>query len=237
MQVKTKAIVISTTKFQEKSLVVKCFTESDGLRTYFVRDAFSKSKTAQKIAFFQPLTIIEIEANHKNNGNLEYFKEVRLSTAYSSINSNVIKSTIALFLSEVLQNSIQEEEKNESMFTFLETALIWFDTHSEVSNFHLILILELTKYLGFYPDISGVNLPFFEMTEGVFSQFHAISCLSEHETRLLKKLISLKFENDQKNFNVAERQLLIKILLEYYTYHISSFKKPRSVDILKEVFS
>ena len=41
MLVKTKAIVISALKFQEKSLIVKCFTESDGMKSYFVRDAFS----------------------------------------------------------------------------------------------------------------------------------------------------------------------------------------------------
>jgi DNA repair protein RecO (recombination protein O) len=59
MQVKTKAIVISSIKFQEKSLIVKCFTQSHGLKSYFVRDFVGKSN--QKIAYFQ-LTILEIEA-------------------------------------------------------------------------------------------------------------------------------------------------------------------------------
>jgi DNA repair protein RecO (recombination protein O) len=53
-----------------------------------------------------------------------------------------------------LHHSIHEEEKNEALFTFLETALIWLDTHNDTANFHLILLLEITKYFGFYPDIS-----------------------------------------------------------------------------------
>jgi hypothetical protein len=53
-----------------------------------------------------------------------------------------------------------------------------------MANFHLILMLETTKYLGFYPDTSDVDMPF-EMTEGVLP-FHAISSLSEHETNLFK---------------------------------------------------
>ena len=73
MLVKTKAIVISTLKYQEKSLIVKCFTQSDGLKSYFVRNAFSSGKTSQKIAYFQPLTILESEATHKNKGTLEHF--------------------------------------------------------------------------------------------------------------------------------------------------------------------
>ena len=76
MQVKTKAIVISALKYHEKSLIVKCFTQSDGLKSYFVRNAFASGKTSQKIAYFQPLTILEIDASHKNKGTLEHFKEI-----------------------------------------------------------------------------------------------------------------------------------------------------------------
>ena len=236
MQIKTKAIVISALRYQEKSLIVKCFTEAAGLKSYFVRNAFS-GKTAQKIAYFQPLTILEIEAVHKNKGTLETFKEIKLGMAFHSVNTDVVKSTILMFVSEVLHHSIHEEEKNEDLFAFLETALYWLDNHDEIANFHLILLLEITKFFGFYPDVSGADLPFFEMTEGLFSPFHAISCLSEHETHLFKKLIGLKFGSDQKIFAGTERHILLKILLDYYSFHLDGFKKPKSLEILKEVFS
>jgi DNA repair protein RecO (recombination protein O) len=237
MQVKTKAIVISSIKFQEKSLIVKCFTQSHGLKSYFVRDAFSGRKSNQKIAYFQPLTILEIEAVHKNKGTLENFKEIKISTPFQSIHSDIYKSTIAMFISEILHHSIHEEEKNESLFSFLETAFLWLDHHDEIANFHLILMLETTKYLGFYPDISDIEMRFFEMTEGVFTSFHAISSLTEHETSLFRKLINLKFDNDQKTFHVIERQIVLKILIDYYSFHLDGFKKPKSLDVLKEVFS
>ena len=237
MQIKTKAIVISSLKYQEKSLIVKCFTLSDGLKSYFVRDAFSSRKSNQKIAYFQPLSILEIEAIHKNKGTLESFKEIKIASPFHSIHSDVVKSTIVMFVSEILNTSIQEEEKNEALFNFLETALHWLDNHQEISNFHLILLLEITKYLGFYPDTANMESKFFEMTEGVFSPFHAISSLTEHETILFKKLIDLKFDNNQKSFHVIERQLLLKILIDYYSFHLDGFRKPKSIEVLKEVFS
>ena len=241
MLVKTKAIVISSLKYQEKSLIVKCFTLSDGLKSYFVPNAFSAKKSSRsfgtKMAYFQPLTLLEIEANHKNKGTLEHFKEIKLSTAYYTINTDVIKSTMVIFLSEILHHSIQEEEKNENLFIFLESALLWLDNHEETSNFHLILMLEVTKFLGFYPDTSEIGGKHFEMKDGFFTPFLGIGCLSEHETHLFKKLIDLKFDSNQKVFAGVERQMLLKILLEYYAIHLDGFKKPKSLDVLKEVFA
>ena len=237
MIVKTRAIVISSIKYQEKSLIVKCFTLSDGLKSYFVRDAFSSRKSNQKIAYFQPFSLLEIEAVHKNKGTLENFKEIKLALPFQTIHSDVIKSTIVLFLSEMMHYSIHEEEENESLFTYLETSLLWLDAHDDMANFHLIFLLEASKYLGFYPDISEIDLPFFEMKEGNFSSFSATSALSEQETFLFKKLINLKLESDIKTFHVIERQLLLKILIDYYSYHLEGFRKPKSVEVLKEVFS
>ncbi|KRD11654.1 DNA repair protein RecO [Flavobacterium sp. Root901] len=237
MLVKTKAIVISSLKFQEKSLIVKCFTLSNGLKSYFVRDAFSSRKASQKIAYFQPFSILEIEAVHKNKGTLENFKEIKSAVPFQTIHTDIVKSTMVMFLSEMLHYSIQEEEKNEQLFLFLETALTWLDNHNEISNFHLILLLEITQYLGFYPDVSEIDLPHFEMNDGVFTLFNKGNVLSEHETNLFKKLIDLKFDNDQKIFHVIERQILLKILVDYYSFHLEGFKKPKSLEILKEVFS
>lgn len=237
MLVKTKAIVLSSLKFQEKSLIVKCFTLSHGLRSYFVRDAFSSRKSSQKKAYFQPLSLLEIEAVHKNKGSLEHFKELKIAYPFHSIQSDIFKSTIVLFLSEILHHAIREEEQNEPLFTFLETALRWLDQHDDISNFHLILMLELSKYFGFYPDTAVMEGAFFEMTEGVFNSFHAVSSLSEQESILLKKLIGLKFDSPQQLFHSGERQLLLKILIEYYGLHLDGFKSPKSLEVLKEVFS
>ena len=237
MLVKTKAIVISSLRYQEKSLIVKCFTETDGLKSYYIRDAFSSKKSSQKIVYFRPLNIIEIEAVHKNKGTLEYFKEVRMAHHYFSISSDIAKTTMAIFISEVLHYCIKEEEKNQNLYSFLETALLWLDSHNETANFHLILLMEITKFLGFYPETPSETATYFEMTEGVFTPFETLSCLSANETLLLKKLMALRFENNVKVFHVSERHTLLKIMLDYYAFHLDGFKRPKSLEVLKEVFS
>lgn len=237
MNVKTKAIVLSTIKFQEKSLIVKCFTESDGLKSYFIQSAFSTRKSNQKIAYFQPLNLLEIEANHKNKGTLEHIKEVKLAYNYQSISVDFTKNSIVFFLSEVLHHAILEEEKNETLFAFLETSFLWLDTHVTNPNFHLIFLIELTKFLGFYPQLEDNDANFFEMIEGVFTSYQGVNCLSENESILLKKLMELKFDDVSKNFSKTERQVLLKIILDYYIIHLQGFKKPKSLEVLKEIFN
>lgn len=214
MLVKTKAIVLSALKFNEKSLIVKCFTLSDGLKSYFVRDAFSGRKNNQKIAYFQPLTLLEIEAVHKNKGTLENFKEIKISQAYSSIPTDIFKSTIVMFLSEMLHHSIHEEEANPDFFSFLETAFMWLDAHDQTANFHLILLMESTKFLGFYPEDSNPNFDFFEMREGVFIPFETVTCLNKSNSFLLKNylncvLIPPRFYSIRKNDKNYSKLLLI----------------------------
>lgn len=241
MLVKTKAIVISSIKYQEKSLIVKCLTLSDGLKSYFVPNVFASKNQSRglgkKIAYFQPLSLLEIEANHKNKGILEHFKEIKLAYGYQTIANDIVKSTIVMFLSEIIHHSIHEEEKNENLFNFLESALLWLDAHDEMANFHLILMLEMTKFFGFYPDNSERVFKFFDCKEGNFTAFQGTNCLSEHETFLFKKLIDLKFDSDQKVFAGIERQILLKTLLDYYAFHLDGFKKPKSLEVLKEIFS
>lgn len=237
MLVKTKAVVLSAIKYQEKSLIVKCYTQNHGIKSYFVPSAFSSKKSNQRIAYFQPLTLLEVEATHKNKGTLEHFKEIKLAHAYQTIPLDVVKSTIVIFLSEILHHSILEEEKNEPLFEFLETALLWLDTHDTIANFHLIVLLQITKFLGFYPQSSENEFPFFEMIEGVFVPFQGVSCLTTHETLLIKKLIDLRFDSNAKLFTGVERQIILKIILDYYAIHLDGFKKPKSLEVLKEVFS
>jgi len=237
MQVKTKAIVISTLKFQEKSLLVTCYTASDGIKKYMVHNVFSSKKSNQKIAYFQPLTILEVEAFHKNKNTLEYFKEIRLAHPFHSIPNSILKSTIAIFLSEILYHSIKEEEQNINLFAFLETALLWLDTHEINANFHIIFMLELTKFFGFYPDENTINFPFFDKREGYFVPYQTTDALNEAESSLFKKIIGLKWDATSNNLTSNERYSLLKILLDYYAQHLEGFKKPKSLEVLKEVFS
>ncbi|WP_130736377.1 DNA repair protein RecO [Flavobacterium sp. J27] len=236
MLIKTKAIVISSVKFNEKSLIVKCLTKTDGMQTYFIHNAFTGKQNKQKNVFFQPLNQIEIEAYHNTKKQLQRIKEVKIHYLYHTIYLDVVKTAIALFLSEMLHNSIKEEGKNEFLFEYLESALQWFDSHNQIFNFHLILLLQLTKYLGFYPQKNEANNIFFNIDEGVFSETPSSHTLTKEETILFKKLMELKFTTTEKIFSASQRRSLLNVLIEYYMFNIGYSKKIKSIEILSQLF-
>lgn len=179
MQVKTQAIVLSALRYQEKSLIVKCFTQHFGLKTYFVRNAFSVKNKQLNSAYFQPLNQLQIDATHKNKGALEYINDLKLLYPYQTISVAFYKNAVSIFLAEILSHTIKEEQPNDKLFLFLTTTLKWFDEHPFSPDFHLWFLVQYTKFIGFYPDDSDKDLLYFNPNEGSFTMHFTPNCFSE----------------------------------------------------------
>lgn len=233
----TRAIVISTTKYQDHSLIVKCYTETHGLKSYFIHHAFSSKSAKRKLAYYQPLSQLELVVHHKANSTLHTIKEVKLAPGGQLFISDIRKTTIALFLSEMFHHALREEMPNPDLFAFLSTALEYFNHRDQAVNFHLVLLLQLTRYLGFYPTPTTVEWAYFNPKEGAFQANPTQDSFTDSQTRLWQRLLDLRFENDELAFSAAERQELLRLLIRYYNLHLESFTTPNSLAILREIFA
>lgn len=238
MLVSTKAIVISALKYGEADLIVKLYTLSDGLRTYMLRGVLKSKKGKFKASMFQPLTKLEIVANHRNTGKLEYLKEARVGEAYATLHTNSVKSAMVMFLSEMLKNTIKEEEANPELFGFLEKSFEFLDHAAKIANFHLFFLLKLTRYLGFYPENRNSNFPVFNLLDGVFQEIPTNDyCIEGPNTELLKLFLNADFFSlPEIRLNQVRRNEFLNMLLLYYELHIEGFRKPKSLAVLNEIF-
>ena len=141
MLISTQAISLNYVKYSETSIIVKCLTKSDGLKSYLIKGIRTSKKKKINIGFFQPLTQLELDANHRNNGNLESIRSVKIINPYKTIHLDIVKNSIVMFLSEVLSKSIKEEEKNFALFNFLKDSMIWLDQSKKFSNFHIHFLI------------------------------------------------------------------------------------------------
>lgn len=239
MLVTTNAIVLSKLKYNDNDLIVKCYTQQLGVISIILRGVLKSKKGNSKVAYFQLLSQLQLVVDYKNNRTLHTVKETKLSYIYSSLHSNVLKSSIVMFLAEVLSNALREEEQNETLFSYIETTLQWLDTNSEYSNFHLFFLLNLTKYLGFYPQVSNIDADFFNLSDGKFENKKLDKySISGENLILLKQLLGITFDDlSLVKINAKQRQSFLSMILLYFELHLGSFKTPKSLQIFNQVFS
>ena len=238
MVVSTKAIVISKIKYNDNDLIVKCYTASSGVKSYIIKNASKSKKGKLKPAYFQLLSLLQIEAEHKETRGLQYFKEVRLHKPYESLHTNVFKSTVLLFLAEILSMILNEEEANSSLFEYIETTLLWFDASENTGTFHHQFLMGLTKFLGINPDTTQNDQPYFNLQDGKFQPNLGDYCVSGEKLKLLKPFLGTKFDTTITHaLNASQKHELLNMILSYFKLHLHAFKHPKSLTVLNQVYS
>ncbi len=235
MLVKTEGIVLRTIKYSETSIITKIFTRELGLQSYMVKGVRGE-KSKNKAVVFLPGNILEIDVYKRNNKELQFLKEFKFKSIYHSITFNVIKSAMMMFLMEILNKSLKEEETNEELYVFLEDSFLQLDHMQEIDlNFHLHFLIQLSAYLGFSPsdNYSSYN-GYFNLLEGMFVESNAgqLHCT---DAKYSKWIYCLLQHEKPEGINNASREILLQHILQYYNLHLPNFNDIKSHKILHEV--
>ena len=233
---KTKAIVLQSIKYGDSSLVVKMLTEELGIQSYMVKGVFGK-KSKMKSALFQNMTLLEIVADSGNN-NLGFIREIALSYCYKSIATDIRKSTIIIFISELLSKSIAESESDPELFNFIYNSMLWLDeVGSDYANFPIVFAILLSKYLGFYPNIDTYSEgSSFDLLDGNFKTAHKdIYQIDSDLSRCFYNICKYPTESDRQKFvpNNATRRKLLESVVTYYKLHADNVREIKSYEILR----
>lgn len=216
---KTRGIVFRFTRYGDTSIIVTIFTQAFGLQSYLVNGVRSKSGRGL-ISHYQPLTLLDLVVYHRENANLMRIKEVRCLHAYQHIHQDIHKTTIALFLNEILNKAVKDQSNTEAIFDFLMRSFITLDQLDDVENFHLQFLIQLSRHLGF-----GAN-DVQEVLEG-----HRIP---PEEAEALRQLLICSYEAPPL-VSYDSRRNILEVLVTFYHRHIGHMGEIRSVDVLKEI--
>ena len=238
MLTNSEAIILGYINYSETSVILKTYTKNYGFKSFIVRGIRSKKRKKITLGQLQPLTILDIEFNN-NSTKLSYLKTIKIIEPYTSINNDIIKINICLFLAEFLSKTLKIDLKNEPLFEFVKQSLLWFDNSNKVSNFHLLFMLKLSDYLGVMPKYSSEKSLYFDIENGIFTNTPMSSnYIKDRVVKDLQDILGIKFDyNNEIMINVNQRKDMLNFLISYYEYHVPGFKRPKSVDILNEVFS
>jgi DNA repair protein RecO (recombination protein O) len=218
---KTRGIVFRFTRYGETSIIVNIFTELFGLQTYIVNGVRSKT-SKNKIALYQPLTLLDLVVYHKENANVLRIKEVKCLHPYLTIHQDMRKSAIAMFLGEIVNKTVREESHSEEICKFMIDSFIALDEISSPENFHLVFLLKLSRFLGFGPQTND------EVLEGWL--------LNSEEQAILRRLLTADYD-ESIPMKHASRRNVLDALLRFYAAHSENFGEIRSLLVLKEMFN
>ncbi len=240
MLYKTRGIILHQIKYSDSSNIVNVYTEQFGRQDFIISQSKNK-KIKNRHNILQALFLVEIDAYIKKNRQLQRIKEIKNIYPFKSIPYNISKSTIALFVAEVLYKSLQHEDLNTNLFNFLFKSIQLLDEETKgIANFHLFLLVHLTKFLGFYP--SGKysdDTAFFDLYEGRFVMLRPMHShyISPENSSFFSNILNLTFEKfDQFSITNSARSQLLDKIIEYYQLHILSFKEIKSLPVFKSVF-
>ena len=240
MIVKSKGIVLRTVKYSETSLILDILTRELGLKTYII-SGVRKKNAKVTLGMLQPMNILDLVIYNKDNAKINRIKEVQMNYVFKSLPFDIHKSSIALFIIEIINKSIREKESNVEFYDFCENSLIFLDqTNKNISNFHLIFLVKMSGFLGFNPtsNYSSSNV-YFDLREGKFTNsipYH-IDYLNERNSKNLLELLDIDLERPEDiAFSRVDKQNLLESLILYYKIHLVDFGKIKTLEVFKKVF-
>ncbi len=237
----TRGIVLTHTKYQETSVISHIYTEKFGLQSYMVNQVRSR-KSKGKTVFLQPLTLLDLEVYHSDKKTIHRIKDFRVNTPFSQIPFEPVRQSLAFFIAEVLNKALKHEDKlGDDLFEFLHNSISVMDSSIDgIHNFHLFLLLSLTKPLGFYPHFEQLLNPrYFDLRTGMFQMTEPVhsNYMNVWQTELLLQLKDVVvYDLDVLSLTGRQRADFVEKLLEYYQMHLSGFSNIKSFQVLKELF-
>jgi DNA repair protein RecO (recombination protein O) len=239
MNEKIQGFVLHSIRYGDTSLIVKIYTLECGLQTFMVKGVRGKS-SHNHAAFFQPMTFLRFVQKGKPRSNgIAFMGDVEVSYVYQTIPNVLNKSTILMYVAELLSHTLTQQERNEPLFTFVQQSISWLDlVEAGYANFPLYFTLELSRFLGFYPQANYREHALFDMMEGQFVDTMPLHpyYFDEEYSAMLSRLLNLGVDElPSVNMTGMQRNTLIEGIITFMRLHAPMLKGLQSHEVLKDV--
>jgi len=240
MLVKTPAICLKSFVFKESSSIVSLLTKDYGLRSFIINGG-RKPTSKVKSSYFQPLQILEIVFYDNPKSNLNKIKECNILSNNININSNMIKMSLSMFITEVILLSLKENNPNNEFFSFAQQSITYLNQSTNdtyLKDFHIYFLYHLASYLGFSPmNNYSPEYPLFDIQKGTFVAIKDSTTLDEQNSLLLHNFLN-DITLDYKVFthNATERRDLLSLFIRFFEEHITNSRRIKSGQILHTIF-
>ncbi|MBO0952230.1 DNA repair protein RecO [Fibrella forsythiae] len=225
---KTRGITLSYIRYRESSIIARVYTEDFGLQSYIINGVRSAKSKTNRIALFQPLTLLDMVVYYRDDRDLHRISEVKTPYPFQHIPFEVAKSSMALFMTEILSKTLKEESGNPQLFRFLLTSIVYLEEAADqYENLHLAFLLQLASYLGFGPESPQ---EFENQLRERSVPYMADEAMNDALTTMMSQPVDTPVRLTR-----TQRADLLDALVSYYRIHFDNLGEVKSLPVLREV--
>ncbi|MFA8300963.1 MAG: DNA repair protein RecO [Hyphomicrobiales bacterium] len=235
--VTTNGFIISKFNYGETSVICKIFTKDFGLISFIIKGV-RKRRASTSPALLFSFSPVEIEFKIDRKKDLQQTKSLKSEYYVQNIQGEITKSTICMFLAELIQRITPQHEANKPLYDLISEFVCFLEEEEDhYSNSHLIFALQLLSISGFgiNNNRSDSNL-YFNIREGKFqSQYYRSEYILNRELSLL---LSKLLEKDHGiSIKKIQKHQLLEAILSYYNTHFISFGDIKTLPVLQAIFA
>ncbi len=237
---KTRGIVLHTIPYNDSLSVVHIYTERYGRMAYTLpRGAGRAAKMAR--ALYMPLSLLELEVETRPGRSLQRIREAHTWIPLPYMQSDPIRASLAMFLSEFMGSVLRNNEPQPELFAYIARSIHLLDRiNNGLGNFHLCFLIGLTSYMGITPNTDGYRRgTYFDMQEGIFVPEQPLfnPSLQPDEATFMIKLLRMNYANlHLYRFSRGERNIILDHIITYYSIHLSGMGQLSSPAVLHALF-
>lgn len=237
---KTRGIVLHQIKYSDSGIVVQLFTRTNGRVSMLVKGLRTR-KSGKHNVLFQPLSILDLEIYYRDSRSVQVLREFSSAWPVTGILSDIKKSSIAIFLGEVLTSVLKEESPYPGLFDYIENSVVWFDRSGEgFSNFHIAFLSGMSRYLGFGPQKKADQADrYFDLLNGIFVPFPPVhgNYADEKTSEILSQFFTTSYDTMKEiGLSGSVRNEILDTLLRFYSIHHPGVARINSLGVLRDIF-
>lgn len=137
------AIVLSLTKYSDTGSIAHLYTAEQGRMQYIVYGNKYRG-------ILRPLSIVEFTTTKRQNAPQEIGRLSSVSFLYTPqlLATDIQRQCIAMYIAEILSTTLRHPMSDKPLFDWLCEIIKRLDTDVDISNLHLLFLIEYASHLG-----------------------------------------------------------------------------------------
>ena len=209
-----QGIILKTSPYSETQKIIRIYTKEKGYLSMISPSVVFKRKT----------------------------KTVHLLQISEIVYFDIFKMNILLLWGEILNLILKNEGKNEELFDYLTHSIEYLNsTHNDIGNFNLYFLYRLAGFIGFRINTSSWQENYvFNINDGSFYPSDpATPYISGPNTaKIIYQLCTCPLtEIKAIPLNRQSRNILLDVILLFYSIHLNINFNIKSIQVIREVFA